>query len=270
MYSVLFAPTQNQTDRIIAEVFELGTAGIIEEGSRLRVFFEDDIDTSTLRQAYTAIEVRHEEKDATTFFDKTNWEPILAGNRFFIAPSWIDALTPEGRFRLTVDDSTAFGTGRHETTQLMLLAMEQTVKPGDSVLDVGAGSGVLSVAAPLLGASQVFTCDIQPESVAGSVRAFDLAAFVGSADAIADYSAHLTLANISARIVDLLAYDLKRVTKPGGHVLVSGFIKDGPPQHFHPISVWEQNEWQCWLCRPDGIEAGQEPNPLQPHSQHWW
>src|SRR5258706_11242612 len=111
----------------------------------------------------------------------------------------------------------AFGTGVHETTRLCMEALEDYVRPGMTVLDVGTGSGILARAADLLGAGKVFACDIDP--VAIEIAAMG---FVGSANAVADDAADIVVANISPEALLALAPDLMRVRRPGGVLLASG------------------------------------------------
>jgi ribosomal protein L11 methyltransferase len=117
-----------------------------------------------------------------------------------------------------VNPGMAFGTGVHETTQLCIEALEDHVKPGMRVLDVGTGSGILAQAAKLLGAGAVYACDVDPVAVeiAGN-------GFVGSADAVASLAMDLVVANISPEAIVSLAPDLLRVLRPGGALLASGF-----------------------------------------------
>jgi ribosomal protein L11 methyltransferase len=97
----------------------------------------------------------------------------------------------------------AFGTGVHETTQLCMEALEDFLKPGMRMLDVGTGSGILARAASLLGAGKVYACDTDPVAVeiAGG-------GFIGSADAVAAGSCDLVAANISPEAIIGLAPDL--------------------------------------------------------------
>jgi ribosomal protein L11 methyltransferase len=139
------------------------------------------------------------------------------GARFFLAPAWRDDPTPAGRFRIVVNPGMAFGTGAHETTRLCLEALEEFVKPGASVLDVGTGSGILAQAAALLGAGKVYACDTDPVAVqiAGS-------GFVGSVDAVAPAAVDVVVANINPEVIVRIAPDLVRVLRPGGVLLASG------------------------------------------------
>ena len=122
----------------------------------------------------------------------------------------------------------AFGTGEHETTQLCLEALERHVQTGISVFDIGAGSGILAIAAKLLGAGQVSACDIDPEAVDIARENFlgagvDASLFVGSLDAFRKDAADVIVSNISAGATQTLGGDLYRCLRPGGVALLSGF-----------------------------------------------
>ncbi len=270
LHSALFAPDPATADLLVAELYERGTAGIIEEGSFLRAFFEDSADYADLLSRYPVLEMRSEPL-SPDFPESLPGEPVTAGQKFFIAPQSSTEETPPGRYRLVMNDSSAFGTGRHETTQLMLAALEGIISGGETVLDVGTGTGILAEAARLLGAKTVWACDIHEEGVRNARRHYAVPVFAGSADAVGPSRAHLTLANITPHILDLIAGDLKRVTRPGGIVLLSGFLQGSEPSRFKPESSWEQDGWLCWLCRPENVDAPvNEHRNVVIHSQDWW
>ncbi|MEZ4509005.1 MAG: 50S ribosomal protein L11 methyltransferase [Eubacteriales bacterium] len=102
--------------------------------------------------------------------DDTDWEnnwkayykPLLIGRRLYVLPCWINEPAPDQRVTLKLDPGVAFGTGEHHTTRMCLELLETVVKPGDDMLDLGCGSGILSVASILLGAKHAVAVDIDP------------------------------------------------------------------------------------------------------------
>ena len=98
-----------------------------------------------------------------------NWKqyfrPFLVGSRLAVKPSWEEYDNPEGRTILEIDPESSFGTGQHNTTRLCLEMLEGYVKGGERLLDLGCGSGILSIAAMLLGAESAYAVDIDPNSV---------------------------------------------------------------------------------------------------------
>lgn len=272
MKSILFRVSEAQTDALIAELWECGTSGIVEERDGLRAFFPDSaaLDELIERCGATVVETRREGQFNWNNFARENWDPILAGERFFIAPSWVNEPTVSGRVRLTVDATSAFGTGRHESTQLMLEALECYLPLGATVLDVGCGSGILSMAARCLGATQVISCDLDPEAIATARRHVKTPLFRGTADAVRNGAFRVVLANISAAVIDAISADLSRIADTGGLLIVAGFTHDKVPVCFSPEAVLEKDDWLCWICRP-GLPNLPNPNcAVKSSTEHWW
>jgi ribosomal protein L11 methyltransferase len=223
MFSLEIDCLPERLDLLIADLWEQGCTGISElDAGRVRAFFEDAADRESLCTRYPDAVARHEEERDWVQSARDLLQPASVGARFFLVPEWRDDPTPPGRFRIAINPGLAFGTGIHETTQLALEAIEEYVRPGMTVLDVGTGSGILSEAAALLGATRVIACDIDPEAVAIARRRVPLS-FVGSAQAVRSAAADLVVANISPEAVVALAHELVRVLRPGGILLASGF-----------------------------------------------
>jgi ribosomal protein L11 methyltransferase len=224
MFSIEIECPPERNDMLVAELWEEGSAGIVElEGGRLRAFFEDEADRGALASQFRAVSWRREEQRDWVEMSRANWEPLLVGERFFLVPEWRNDAAPAGRFRIMVNPGMAFGTGMHETTQLCLEALEVFVRPGGTVLDVGTGSGILAEAATLLGAGRVVACDVDPEAVGIARANIGPNVFVGSVDAVHSGAAGLIAANISPETIARLAPELVRCLQPGGVALVSGF-----------------------------------------------
>jgi ribosomal protein L11 methyltransferase len=219
MFSLEIECDPEDRDLLIAELWEKGSAGIVEMAPhRVRAFFEDGADREGLRRMYPGAGYRIEEQRDWVQSARDLLQPMEVGSRFFLVPEWRDDPAPAGRFRIEINPGMAFGTGVHETTRLCIEALEDYLKPGMTVLDVGTGSGILAKAAQLLGAGKTWACDIDPIAVeiAGD-------GFVGSVDAVACGTADLVAANISLEAIIQLAPDLLRVLRPGGLLLASGF-----------------------------------------------
>ncbi len=170
---------------------------------------------------------------------KVHYHPLPIGRRLLIVPAWLEA-DARGRLPLRLDPGMAFGTGTHPTTQLMLAGLEDLLRPGDAVADVGCGSGILSVAAALLGAASVLALDIDPEAVSLTRHNANLnhvtdriRVALGSHDLLrrpdlapAD-GFPLVLANILASVLaEMLERGLAGAVCPGGHLLLSGVLED--------------------------------------------
>jgi ribosomal protein L11 methyltransferase len=219
MFSLEIDCDPDDRDLLIAELWEQGSAGIVELNPQtVRSFFEDDVSRAVLMKLFPGARPRQEETRDWVQSARDLLQPMEVGRRFFLVPEWRDDPAPAGRFRITVNPGMAFGTGVHETTRLCMEALEDYLRPGMSVLDVGTGSGILAKAAKLLGAGTVTACDTDPVAVEIAGQGF-----VGSVDAVATDAADLVMANISPEAITALAADLLRVRKPGGVLLASGF-----------------------------------------------
>jgi ribosomal protein L11 methylase PrmA len=93
--------------------------------------------------------------------------------------------------------------------------------------------------------------------------------FVGSADAIRTAQADVVLANISAKVIDLIAYDLNRIAGPEGILILSGFLTERPPEQFTPMTETNLGEWSCWICRPRPVDLSRPPSRTV-HSLLWY
>ena len=218
MFSLEIDCDPEDRDLLIAELWEQGSEGIVELSTgAVRAFFDDAVDRRKLHERFPGAHERQEEERDWVQSSQDLLAPMEVGARFFLAPEWRGDPTPAGRLRITVNPGMAFGTGAHESTQLCLEALEEFVRPGMTVLDVGTGSGILARAAELLGAGRVIACDTDPVAVEIAQLGF-----VGSADAVAPGIADIVVANIHPEAILALRGELLRVRKPGGVLLASG------------------------------------------------
>lgn len=170
---------------------------------------------------------------------KVHYKPIAVGKRLIIVPAWLTS-PDANRIPIKIDPGMAFGTGTHPTTQLCLELLESFVSTGRKVIDVGCGSGILSIAALKLGASFALGVDIDEESVNASRENADANGIPMDQFAIGRGSvpevlsgkfgirnASLVLANILAPvIIRLFDLGLAKVASPGGALILSGILAD--------------------------------------------
>jgi ribosomal protein L11 methyltransferase len=238
MTSLLFDVTPETQDAILEQLWSAGTTGIIERETTLEAFFDDPV-LVTAQLAHLHPRVREHEPIDWEQYTRDSFPPVEVGTRFFLAPPWSRDTTPAGRIRLVINPGLACGTGYHPCTQLCLIALERHLRPGSRVLDVGSGSGILSVAATHLGAFPI-ACDNDPEAIlhcATPIR------FVGSVDAIMPQSFDALIANISEPVNRELWPRYVSTVRPGGIIILSGF------EHFDPPAVpLERLEQDGWLC----------------------
>jgi ribosomal protein L11 methyltransferase len=165
--------------------------------------------------------------------------PVLhIGQRLVIRPPWLEYRPRPDELVIELEPGMAFGTGLHPTTQMCLMALEKLLRPGARVLDLGAGSGILSIAAARLGASCVLGLDVDP--TAASVARANVAANAvadrvrveqGSLDHLDAQRWDVIMVNILAStIVNLLNQGLAEYLAPGGALVAAGIVEEQAPK----------------------------------------
>lgn len=172
---------------------------------------------------------------------KIYYKPLKIGERLLVRPSWESLSDAEGRTVLSLDPGMAFGTGSHHTTRMCLQYLEKTVKEGDMLLDLGCGSGILSIAGVLLGAKSALAVDIDPiaEKIAYEnaeingvlrdryeVRIGDVLTDVALRAGLAAQQYEVVTANIVASVIIALLPIVPPLLKEGGAFITSGIIRD--------------------------------------------
>jgi ribosomal protein L11 methyltransferase len=170
---------------------------------------------------------------------KEAYKPFPVGKRLLVRPSWEDDFDADGRSVLSLDPGMAFGTGSHPTTRMCLEYIDDFVKDGDSVVDLGCGSGILSIAALILGAKDAIAVDIDP--IAETI-AYENAALNGigkdrytvlTGDVLTDSALRskieskrypIVTANIVASVIIALAPYAAKLLEDGGKFITSGII----------------------------------------------
>ncbi len=196
---------------------------------------------------------------------KAFFKPQSIGNRLFVRPVWIDDYHSADRAVLNIEPGVAFGTGTHETTRLCLETLDKIVKDGDTVLDIGCGSGILAISSLLLGAEKAFGVDIDPLAVKtavenGKMNNFqepELTFVCGDlADKVTEkYS--VVVANIVADIIILFSTQVKAFMKENAVFIASGIIDTRADEVILALEKAglfikeriEENGWVCLVCK---------------------
>lgn len=166
---------------------------------------------------------------------KDNWKtyflPKKVGRRLVVKPTWYDYEGGDDDLVIELDPGMAFGTGTHETTSLCLRLMEEHLRPGDRVLDVGCGSGILSIAAARLGAASVLGVEIDPqaaevarENVARNGVGDVVRVMEGDLTQGVAFRGELVVANLMADLIVRLSPDVGKHLLPGGLYIASGIL----------------------------------------------
>ena len=168
---------------------------------------------------------------------KDNWKeyfkPAKVGKTIVVKPTWEEYEAKDGEKIIEIDPGMAFGTGTHETTSLCIRLMEDYVKPDMKILDVGCGSGILSIAGALLGASEVLGVEIDPVAVEIAQENIELnhigdvaRAQYGDLTKGIDFKADVIVANLMADLVMMLSADVAKHLLPGGIYISSGILTE--------------------------------------------
>ena len=207
-----------------------------------------------------------------------NWKkyfhPTKVGNKILIKPEWEDAQNPDGRIVFKVNPGMSFGTGSHETTQLCIEALENVITPETDMLDLGCGSGILSIISLLLGAKSAFAVDIDPNAVDiayqnAKINKIDMSKFTAEAGniltdeklrrEISEKKYPVVVANIVADVIIGLLPFAVSVLENGGIFITSGIISDRQADvenalqeaGFKNFSVNKRGDWVSIVCKKD-------------------
>lgn len=188
--------------------------------------------------------------------NRDQFQPIKISDRVWIVPTWHSAPDTEA-VNISLDPGAAFGTGSHPTTRLCLQWLEANIKPQQklSMLDYGTGSGILAIAAMKLGAHHAVGVDIDAQAVeAARYNALQNNASIqfSTTDNALDYVADVTVANILANPLKVLAPLLASHTQPGGQLALAGILDHQADeiiaiyQPWFELKVWQRDEgWSC-------------------------
>ena len=203
---------------------------------------------------------------------KIYYKPLEIGERLLVRPSWEQA-EDTTRTVLSLDPGMAFGTGSHHTTRMCLEFLEKTVRDGDEMIDLGCGSGILSIGALLLGAKEALAVDIDPiaEKIAYENAAMngitpdnytvligDVLSDTALQEKLCEKQYDVVAANIVASVIIELTKLVPRMIKPDGHYIMSGIIGERLDEvlaaldenGFEVLEVRAGDDWRAVMARP--------------------
>lgn len=274
---------ENVWDTSFDEVYELNPDNYPLEGVYIKAYFPDD---ATIEQTLIDIRAALEQLDDADidFGEKTirvskindeNWstawkqyyKPIHVSNRIVIIPSWEQYTKRHAdELIITLDPGMAFGTGTHETTILCIRAIEKYMERGYDVIDVGTGTGILSIVAAKLGANNVYAYDLDPVAIESAKANVDMnnvapQVFVSKGNLLENVykRVDLIIANILAPVVIQLVEHLPNTLNQNGRFIASGIIKSQQQAVEESLEstglvieeVMSKNDWVAIIARKE-------------------
>lgn len=242
--------TNPETEEIISNfLFEIGCTGCSGEDDYLKAYFDETatsieimekLSTYLSELAALGFDVSGHDIDVDVIANrdwnaewKKSLKPIYIFPDLIIKPSWVEFTAPENATVITMDPKMAFGTGTHATTQLVMKLMRSRVNHAERVLDIGTGSGILSIMAAKLLNCQLTAFDIDPiavitakencveNGVIDSVRLF-----AGTLANLKEVQFDVILANINRVEIEKLLPEIPRYIKAGGIIILSGILAE--------------------------------------------
>ncbi len=273
---------------LIAEALVAGGAAAVEMQSDCVITYLADIDTADAET--TAAGLLATLLDATgenvaiqwDWLDDEDWtrewrrglDARKVGNHFIVTPTWIEPAAGPGDIVITIDPKMAFGTGEHGTTRGMLRLMERAVQPGDVVLDVGAGSAILAIAAALMGAASADAVESDPDAIDNATENIErngVALQVTLSCELVDDAylrarpAHydVIVANVLSGVLKPLLNGFRDSLKPNGFLMLSGILREeadgmiaaAAAAGFAVVAEDREDEWWSALLQPQAPET---------------
>ena len=247
--------------------------GVIVKGYINELNFDDGTFTrfkAELEQLGQNINIGEFFKIETTTIKDSDWENswkdyfdiLNIGEKSVIVPTWREYENEENKYVINIDPGMAFGTGGHETTSLCIKNLEKYVKPHDNIIDVGCGSGILSIAASYLTDGEIKAVDLDKLAVDVSRENFALnnlenRIVVEEASLLTKETKkyNVIVANILAHIIELMLDDAYKLLEDGGYYITSGIIKDKKDEllekmlerGFKLVEETSDNEWYSFV-----------------------
>jgi ribosomal protein L11 methyltransferase len=223
-----------ESDQLCAELQEAVTSGIeetqiSENQVTLKAYFQGSAREKALASRFEKHFQHWEDIEARDWVTEAQamWTPQPVGRRFYLLPEWSSVRAPVGRIAVPMPAGQAFGSGLHASTQIAIAAMEDVIRPGMRVLDVGTGSGILAVIAGHLSAERIVGCDVHEDSVFAAAtylkkQKTDALLVCGSVDALRSASFDVVVANLNATLLANCLDELLAVGRKDCRIVLSG------------------------------------------------
>lgn len=262
--------TQYPTEGILIKVYYPETNLLENKIKKIKRFIhqlkEYDIDIG--KNELTINRVKEEDWETSW---KKYYKPVNISKQITIVPTWHEYKPQTTNEKLIyLDPGMAFGTGTHPTTKLSIKALEKYIQNSDEVIDVGCGSGILSIASCLLGAKKVFAFDIDEVAVKSTqlnsqINGVNEQINISQNNLLQDIdrNADLIVANILAEIIVDLIDDAWKSLKKGGHFITSGIIQKKKDlvrnalikKGFAIVEIEEMDDWVCIIAQKDSMDS---------------
>ena len=275
----MIVKSANASELFKSFAFELGVTCVEEDSERFIIRDEEDL--QNLKFAFEEfkkglarslnldadLQIEISKKQNKDWLDeyKKGVAPVAVG-KFYVRPSWCERSQDRALIDLLIDPALAFGSGHHESTNMCLALLSELARDDMSALDVGCGSGILSIAMKKLGA-KVSACDTDEQAVSATQQNAEKNGvqidkiWLGSVSSLNEQGSSiaaqpqfdLVVANIIADVILILSADLKKALKLGGKLVLSGILekyKDRIEQAFSDLNfvqMKKQNEWLSFV-----------------------
>ncbi len=246
---------------IVADVLDL---------EELKQFFkvkrQDIIDKKIFNSDIGSWEISLKKQEITDWSKKwkEHWKPSKISNKIVICPSWESYEPKQNEIKVTLDPGNAFGTGTHATTQLCVYACEKYMPKNAVAADIGCGSGILGICAKKLGAISVDSVDtdetaVETAKINAQINKENISFQTSSSDALGSSKYDFVFANILHNVLAEIMGDLKRITKTGGKIVLSGILEGKEEVVINAVKLnglkqieeMKQKEWLAYVVQKE-------------------
>jgi ribosomal protein L11 methyltransferase len=275
------SPSPEHTEALVEGLIASGATAVEQQGDAVITYHADVTNPDEMARSLAAAATEFTGVDIAvewSWLDDEDWTrewrrglgARRVGDHFIVTPTWIEPDASENDVVITIDPQMAFGTGEHATTRGMLRLMENIIRDGDVVLDVGAGSAILAIAAAKLGATEVDAVEFDPDAIENATENIERNETVAEVKLVCEmvdiaYLAQrpshydVIVANVLSGVLRPLLHAFREALKPEGHLLLSGILRDEADDMIEASRAAgflikaedREEEWWSGLLHPD-------------------